>query len=165
MQIHCSTHLVLLNVTATQFTRSLNGIYSPHWLVQWSHHCLHMRIPVHSPQLLDIAGYIDVAQTILIILIVAGLFPDRPCIYIHIHTTSHHLCVARAQRLWEYSWEFPGDVGKPQGNHLQLWTQRGILHSRYQWQAKQCTLHLHYEQRHHRNIWECCPPKKGLPGP
>ena len=34
-----------------------------------------MRIPVHSPWLL---GYIDVMQAILIILTMAGLFPDRP---------------------------------------------------------------------------------------
>ena len=30
MQIHCSTCTVILNVTATQYTRSLNGIYCPH---------------------------------------------------------------------------------------------------------------------------------------
>ena len=35
-----------------------------------------MRIPVHSPWL---PGYNDVAQTILIILTKAVLFPDRPC--------------------------------------------------------------------------------------
>ena len=33
-----------------------------------------MRIPVHSPWL---PGYIDVAQTILVILTIAGLIPDR----------------------------------------------------------------------------------------
>ena len=37
---------------------------------------LFMRVPVHSPWL---PGNIDVAQTILIILTMAGLFPDRPC--------------------------------------------------------------------------------------
>ena len=79
MQIHCSTHSVILNVMATQYTCSLNSIYHPHWLVQWSHHCSHMRIPVHSPWL---SGYIDVAQTVLIILTVAGLFRDRPGIYV-----------------------------------------------------------------------------------
>ena len=36
---------------------------------------LHMHIPVHSPWLL---GYIDVAQTNLVVLTMAGLFPDRP---------------------------------------------------------------------------------------
>ena len=65
MQIHCSTHSVILNAMATQYTRPLNGIYRPHWLVQWRHHCSRMCIPVHSPQL---PGYIDVMQTVLIIL-------------------------------------------------------------------------------------------------
>ena len=75
MQICCSTYSVILNVMATQYTCSLNGIYHPQWLVQWSHHCSHMRIPVHSPWL---PGYIEVTQTILIILTMARLFPDRP---------------------------------------------------------------------------------------
>ena len=34
-----------------------------------------MRIPVHSPWL---PGYIDIMQTILIILTVVGPFPERP---------------------------------------------------------------------------------------
>ena len=63
----------------TQLTCSLNGIYHPHWLVLWSHHCSHMHIPVYSPWLQD---YIDVTHTIVIILTVAALFPDRPHIYI-----------------------------------------------------------------------------------
>ena len=37
-----------------------------------------MRIPAHSPWL---PGYIDVVQTSLIILTMAGLFPDRPHIF------------------------------------------------------------------------------------
>ena len=37
MQILCSTHSVILNVTATQYTCSLKGVCHPHWLVQWSH--------------------------------------------------------------------------------------------------------------------------------
>ena len=45
LQIHCSTYSVILNVTATQYTCSLNIIYCPHWLVQWSCHCSHMHIP------------------------------------------------------------------------------------------------------------------------
>ena len=73
MQIHCS---VILNATATQYTCWLKGV--THWLVQWSHHCSHMCIPVSSPWL---PGYIDVMQTILIILTMAGLFLDRLCIY------------------------------------------------------------------------------------
>ena len=75
MQIHCSTRSVILNATATQYTCSLEGIYYPHWLVQWSHWCSHMHIPVHSPWL---PGYSDVTQTILVVFTTAGLFPDRP---------------------------------------------------------------------------------------
>ena len=75
MQIRCSTHSVILNATATQYKCSLNGIYYPHWLVQWSRHCSHMCLPVHSPWL---RGYTDVMQTILVITTMAGLFPDRP---------------------------------------------------------------------------------------
>ena len=62
MQIHCSTPPVILNVMATQYACSLNSIFCSHWLVQWSHHCSHMHIPVHS---LWLPGYIDVLQTIL----------------------------------------------------------------------------------------------------
>ena len=46
-------------------------IYRPHWLVQWSPHYSHMPIPVHSPWL---PGHTDVAQTILVILTMVGLF-------------------------------------------------------------------------------------------
>ena len=53
-----------LNVTATQYTCSLNDIYRPHWLVQWSLHCSRMHIPVHSSRL---PGYCNVPQTVLII--------------------------------------------------------------------------------------------------
>ena len=63
MQICCSTCSVILNVTATQYTGSLNGIYCPHWPVQWSHHCSCMCIPVHSPWL---PGYLHVVQTFLL---------------------------------------------------------------------------------------------------
>ena len=76
-QIRCSTRSVILNVTATQYTCSLNGVYRPHWLVQWSHHCSRMCIPVHSPWL---PAPINVMQTVLVILTMAGLFPDIPCI-------------------------------------------------------------------------------------
>ena len=82
IQIHCSIHAVILNVTATQYTYSLNSIYRPHWLVQWSRHCLHMHIPVHSPHL---PGYIDVTQTVLVMLTTVGHFPDRLYICLQIH--------------------------------------------------------------------------------
>ena len=75
MQMRCSTHSVTLNATATQYTCSLKGIYHPHWLVPWSHHRSHVHIPDHSPWL---PGYINVVQTVLIILTMAGLFPGRP---------------------------------------------------------------------------------------
>ena len=39
MQIRCSTHSVILNVMATQYTCSLDGVSHPHGLAQWSHHC------------------------------------------------------------------------------------------------------------------------------
>ena len=71
MQICCSTCWVILKLMATQCTCSLNSIYCPHWLVQWSCHCSHMRIPIHSPWL---PGHIDVTQTFLIIVTMAGLF-------------------------------------------------------------------------------------------
>ena len=74
MQIHWSTRLVILNTTAKQYTCSLNDIYGPYQLEQWSRHCLHMCIPVHSPWL---SGYINVVQIILIMLTTAGLLLDR----------------------------------------------------------------------------------------
>ena len=39
MQICCSTHSVVLNVTATQYTCSVNSAYHLHWVAQWSHCC------------------------------------------------------------------------------------------------------------------------------
>ena len=66
MQIYCSARSV---------TCSLNSVYRPHWLVEWSHHCSHMCIPVHSPWL---PGYVNIVQTVLVTLTVDGLFPDRP---------------------------------------------------------------------------------------
>ena len=74
MQIYCSAHPVILNVMATQHTCSLNDTYRPRWLVQWRRHCSRRCIPVHSPWL---PGYIDVVQTVLAILTMAGLFLDR----------------------------------------------------------------------------------------
>ena len=69
-------YLLIFNVMATQYTYSLNSIYCPHWLVQWSHHCSFMCIPVHSPWL---PGNNN-AQTILVILTMAELYLDRPSI-------------------------------------------------------------------------------------
>ena len=64
-------YLLILNMMATQYTCSLNGFYSLHWLVQWSSHCSRMCIPVHSPWL---PSYIHVTQTVLVILTMAELF-------------------------------------------------------------------------------------------
>ena len=66
--------LFILNSMAKEDTCSLNGVYHPHWPVQWSRHCSHMCIPVQSPWL---PGNINVVQTVLVILTMAGLFPDR----------------------------------------------------------------------------------------
>ena len=46
MQIYPFTCSVILNAVATQYTCSLNGIYCPYWLVQWSRHFSRMYIPV-----------------------------------------------------------------------------------------------------------------------
>ena len=73
---------VILNAMATQYTCSLNGISHSHWLVEWNSQCSHLRIPVHSPGL---PGYINVTQTILIILSMARLFQDRPHITYQLH--------------------------------------------------------------------------------
>ena len=105
MQICCSTCSVILNVTATQYTCSLNGIYHLHWLVQWSCHCSRMRIPVYSPWL---PGYIGVAQTVLLILINNGLnFPGQAS-YIHVNIDTcikmwdviNQIVNARKKYLW-----------------------------------------------------------------
>ena len=72
----------------------------PAWLVQWSCHSLRMwTMTCHFPWL---PGYISVAQTILIMLTMVGLFSVRPCICayllkenprVHSHTnnSSQHL--------------------------------------------------------------------------
>ena len=95
MQIHCSTPSVILNVTATQYTCSLNGVYHPHWLVQWSHQCSCKCIPVHFSWL---PGYIDIVQSILIILTMAGLFPDKPDIH-----NNWHFNVSNHYHFWDIS--------------------------------------------------------------
>ena len=85
MQIHCSTHSVILYLMVTQYTCSLNSICHPLWLVQWNRHCSHMCISVPSPWP---PGYIDVPQIILIILTMTGHFLDR----------SHQM---QRQEVWE----------------------------------------------------------------
>ena len=100
MQIHCSTCSVILNVTATQNTCSLNSICHPHWLVQWSHHCSCMCIPVHSPWL---PGHINVMQTILIILTNAevwGCYRLTDCVPLKVYTLKPNP-QCESSRRWE----------------------------------------------------------------
>ena len=75
MQIHCSTHSVILNVMATQYTCSLTlrCLLPPLISAVKSSLFTHAH-PVQSPWL---PGYIDVTWTILVTLTMAGLFPDR----------------------------------------------------------------------------------------
>ena len=88
VQIHCSTHSVILNVTATQYTCSLNGFYCLH--------CSCRHILVHSPWL---PGYIGVAQTILVVLTMVGPFLDRPhFVFLKILTLQN--CATTTQSLW-----------------------------------------------------------------
>ena len=71
MQIYCSGHSVILNVTATQCTCSLSGIYHPQVKLSLFTHG-------HSSPFSLAARLHYVAQTILIILTMVGLFLDRP---------------------------------------------------------------------------------------
>ena len=70
IQIRCSTRSVILNVMATQYTCSLNGVYLLHWLVKLSFTC------IHSSPLSLAASLHHVTQTILIVLMMARLFLD-----------------------------------------------------------------------------------------
>ena len=78
MQICCSTSSVILNVIATQYTCWLNGVYCPP-LTSTVRSSLFMH--AHSSPLSLLPGYIDAVQTVLVILSMAALFPDRPCIF------------------------------------------------------------------------------------
>ena len=86
-QMHCSTHSVILNAMATQYTCSLNGVFCPHWPLRWSHHSSNMHIPLHCPWL---PGYMYVMQTVLDILTMARLLLERhSCVCVHTHTHIH----------------------------------------------------------------------------
>ena len=76
VHMHCFPRSVILNAMVTQCTCSLTSVYCHLWLVQWRRHCSCMHIPVHSPWL---PGYIDVLQTILIILTRGGPGQERLC--------------------------------------------------------------------------------------
>ena len=76
VQIHCSTSSVILKAMTTQYTRSNSTYHGPPLTSAMKASLFTMRIPVHSPWL---PGYIDVVQTVLIMLTIVGLFPDKPC--------------------------------------------------------------------------------------
>ena len=85
LQICCSTQPFWMQQPhSTQC--SFKDIYHTHWPVQWSPHCSCMWSPVHSSWL---PGYIDVTQTILIILTMAGFFQT---IYTHIYLHTRTIC-------------------------------------------------------------------------
>ena len=70
MQIHCSTHSVILNVMATEYGCSLNG--EP---IRWSHcHICTFQSTLHGCQFTLMS-----CKPVLIILTMAGLFLDRTC--------------------------------------------------------------------------------------
>ena len=101
MQISCSIHSVILNALATQYTCSLNSVYCSHWLVQWHNHFSCMHIPVHSHWQTE---YINVVQTVLIMLTMAGLFPDRPCILFAWGQSFKELSMGRNYRKVKGNW-------------------------------------------------------------
>ena len=71
-------------MTATQYTCSLNSVYCLPLTSQQSDHCSQTHIPVCYSCL---PGYIDVVQTVLLILTMAGLFwTYLVYVYIYIHT-------------------------------------------------------------------------------
>ena len=97
MQIRCSTCLVILIAMATQYACSLSGVYHPHWLVQWNCHCSCTHIPVHSPWL---PGYINVVQTIPVILTMAGLFWTDLVYFLLQATVSESTCSCSREAFW-----------------------------------------------------------------
>ena len=83
-------------------------VYHPHWLVQWGHHCSRMCIPVHSPWL---PGYIDVAQTILVILTMDGLFLDRRmCTCVCVYGERENIDHRGSLFLWTWHFSCPRAV-------------------------------------------------------
>ena len=77
MQSHCSTHSVIWVWQPHSTHAHCMASTTPHCVVQWSRHCSHICIPVLS---LCISGYINIMQTILIMLTIVGFFLDRSCI-------------------------------------------------------------------------------------
>ena len=89
------------------------GVHCPHYLVHRCHHCSHMLIPVLSPWL---SGYIYIVQTILIILTMAGLFQDRPCIPVQPRSPSTYRTLPQSRKfLHAPSWSV-SVITLPEGN-------------------------------------------------
>ena len=130
MQICLSTHSIILNVMATQYTCSLNGVCCPHWLVQWSRHSSHTHITVHSPWL---PGYSHLAQTILLILIMtmAGLSTQTLYIYFfNSHLIMSYACLNHFSGI--------------HSSQEEIWNPK---HGIQQWFSK-CSMH--------QNSWTVC---------
>ena len=71
-------YLVILNTTDMQYTCSLNSATPPMTSTVKSSLFTH----AHSTPLSLVPGNIDVAQTVLVILTMAGIFLDRPHVYL-----------------------------------------------------------------------------------
>ena len=82
----------------------INGIYRPHWLVQWSHHCSCMCIPVLSPW---VPGHIGIIQTVLVIFTMIKLFLDRPGICLNSYFQRFYLFIFKE---WEREGERVGET-------------------------------------------------------
>ena len=75
MQIHCSIHSVILNVMATVHMPTQWHLLPPLASRVKSSMFMHTHSCPLSPWL---SGYVDAAQTILVILTMAGIFLKRP---------------------------------------------------------------------------------------
>ena len=99
MHVCYFAHSVILNAMTTQSTCSLNGIYRPHLLVST---VKSLFTHAHSSPLSLAARLLWCLRTILVILIMARLFPDRLYICTHIYF-SNLLCLIPWIRLQGYS--------------------------------------------------------------
>ena len=88
-----------------------------------------MCIPVHSPWL---PGYTDIMQTVLVILTMAGLFPDRLCILIPYPATLNKGLQGSGQSVWVMCSNW--NQGKLAYGHKveEGWEPRGQLMCSYQ---------------------------------
>ena len=91
MQIHCSTHLVILNATATQYTSSLNGVYCPP-LTSTVKSSLFAHA-YFSPLSLAVRLHRCCMETVLIRLTELDFFLDRLYLNIYIYLSIYHLSI------------------------------------------------------------------------